>query len=362
MRERVAIVGTGIVGRAWAISFARGGCETRLYDVAPEAVADALGAIDRNLVELEDLDLLGGASAGEVRSRITGASERAQALDGATHVQECVPETVAAKTAVFAWLDTGSDAEAVLASSSTGIPPSAFTEDLAGRGRCLVAHPINPPYLVPAVELVPAPWTEEAAMRRTRALMERIGQAPISMTREIEGFIMNRLQGALLQEAFWLVENGYASVEDVDRGLAQGIGLRWSFIGPFETTDLNAPGGVRDYVDRYGAMYLELARGRGAPAPWTGAILDAVETQRRAALPLDGIADRQAWRDRRLMALAAHKRKLVAEEGKASYHRAGVTGDGQSPKIDQRFETPSGMLAARRSGIRQSRRSRKMPR
>ncbi len=314
-RERVAIIGAGIVGRAWAISFARGGCETRLYDIAPDAVAEALGVIEQNLIELERLDLLDGASAGEVRSRITAAAERAEALDGASHVQECVPETVAAKTAAFAWLDTEADAEAVLASSSSGIPPSAFTEALAGRGRCLVAHPINPPYLVPAVELVPAPWTEEAAMRRTRALMERIGQAPISMAREIEGFIMNRLQGALLQEAFWLVENGYASAEDVDRGLAEGIGLRWSFIGPFETIDLNAPGGVRDYVERYGPLYLRIARGGGDPAPWAGAGLDAVETQRRAALPVDGIADRQAWRDRRLMALAAHKRKLAAEEG-----------------------------------------------
>ena len=315
MAERVAIVGTGIVGRAWAISFARGGCETRLYDVAPEAVDDALGAIDRNLAELERLDLLDGAAAGEVRSRISAPAERAEALVGASHVQECVPETIAAKTAAFAWLDAEADAEAVLASSSTGIPPSAFTEDLEGRGRCLVAHPINPPYLVPAVELVPAPWTEEAAMRRTRALMERIGQAPISMTREIDGFIMNRLQGALLQEAFWLVENGYASVEDVDRGLAEGIGLRWSFIGPFETIDLNAPGGIRDYVERYGPMYHGLARARGEPAPWAGAVLDGVESQRRATLALDGIADRQAWRDRRLMALAAHKRRLAAEEG-----------------------------------------------
>ena len=315
MVDRVAIVGAGIVGRAWTISFARGGCETRLYDVAPDAVADALGAIDRNLVELERLDLLDGAPPGEVRSRISAPAGRAEALDGATHVQECIPETVAAKTAAFAWLDTEADADAVLASSSTGIPPSAFTEKLAGRGRCLVAHPINPPYLVPAVELVPAPWTEDAAMQRTRALMERIGQAPISMVREIEGFIMNRLQGALLQEAFWLVENGYASAEDVDRGLAEGIGLRWSFIGPFETIDLNAPGGIRDYVERYGPMYLSLAQGRGEPAPWAGAVLDAVETQRRAALPVDGIADRQAWRDRRLMALAAHKRKLADGEG-----------------------------------------------
>jgi L-gulonate 3-dehydrogenase len=171
----------------------------------------------------------------------------------------------------------------------------------------LVAHPINPPYLVPAVELVPAPWTEPEVVERTRRRLATIGQAPIVMRRELDGFIMNRLQGALLHEAFRLVAEGYASTEDVDAGICEGIGLRWAFMGPFETIDLNAPGGVRDYVARYGGLYRTIAQSQTAAVPWSGELLDRIEAERRRRLPRADLADRQRWRDRRLMALAVHK-------------------------------------------------------
>ena len=105
-----------------------------------------------------------------------------------------------------------------------------------------MAHPINPPHIIPLVEIVPAPWTDPDAVTRTRALMEAVGQSPISTTREVNGFIVNRLQGALLGEAFRLVQDGVCSVADVDAAIADGLGLRWSFIGPFETIDLNSRG------------------------------------------------------------------------------------------------------------------------
>src|SRR5690606_2084294 len=119
------------------------------------------------------------------------------------------------------------------------IPASAFTEALKNRSRCLVAHPINPPHIIPLVEIVPAPWTDPAVVERTRALMNEVGQAPIQLTREVSGFVVNRLQGALLAEAFRLVENGVCTTADVDAAVADGLGLRWSFVGPFETIDLN---------------------------------------------------------------------------------------------------------------------------
>ena len=200
----------------------------------------------------------------------------------------------------------------MLASSSSALLPSAFTEGLAGRARCLVAHPINPPYLVPAVEIVPAPWTAPEVVERARALMEGIGQSPIVMAREIDGFVMNRLQGALLDEAFRLVADGHASAEDVDRGIRDGLGLRWAFMGPFETIDLNAPGGVRDYVARYDGLYERLAAGARSRADWTGEALDRVEAERRASLPEDRLAERQAWRDRTLMALIRWRRERGA--------------------------------------------------
>jgi 3-hydroxyacyl-CoA dehydrogenase len=202
----------------------------------------------------------------------------------------------------------------VLASSTSGILPSAFTAELPGRGRCVVAHPINPPYLVPAVEVVPAPWTTPETIERTRALMNEVGQSPIVMRRELDGFVMNRMQGALLHEAFRLVASGAVSAEDVDRGIREGLGLRWSFMGPFETIDLNAPGGVRDYVARYGPLYHTIAHEQAEPVAWAGALMDEVEADRRALLPADALGDRQAWRDRRLMALAAHKRARERDE------------------------------------------------
>ena len=153
------------------------------------------------------------------------------------------------------------------------------------------------------------------AVERTRAFMAECGQAPIVMQRELDGFIMNRMQGALLEEAFRLVADGYASVEDVDIGIREGLALRWSFMGPFETIDLNAPGGVRDYVERYQSIYERISPTQWRRVDWAGEVLDEVEADRRARLPADRLGDRQAWRDRRLMALAAHKRKAGREIG-----------------------------------------------
>lgn len=311
---RVAIVGAGLIGRAWAIVFARGGAEVAVHDADAGAARAALAFVDDVLCDLEGNDLLAGQAPAAVRARIRAADALGDALDGAAHVQECTAEDVAVKRAVYAELDAAAGPEAVLASSTSGILPSTFTEALTGRARCLVAHPINPPYLVPAVEIVPAPWTDPQAVERTRALLEQVGQAPIVMRRELEGFVMNRMQGALLHEAFRLVASGAVSAEDVDRGLRDGIGLRWSFMGPFETIDLNAPGGVRDYVQRYGPLYHAIAKEQAAPAEWEGELLDAIEEERRAALPASALGERQLWRDRRLMALAAHKRAREAEQ------------------------------------------------
>jgi 3-hydroxyacyl-CoA dehydrogenase len=157
------------------------------------------------------------------------------------------------------------------------------------------------------VELIPAPWTDEEVVLRTQALMTALGQEPIRTTREVPGFVLNRLQGALLNEAFKLVQDGIVSVEDVDKTIREGLGLRWAFMGPFETIDLNAPGGVADYIHRYGPMYYEMAQTQSKPREWDEESTSRIERQRRLLLPEDRLQARQAWRDRRLMALAAHK-------------------------------------------------------
>jgi 3-hydroxyacyl-CoA dehydrogenase len=309
--QKIAIIGSGFIGRAWAISFARAGYAVALWDEKAGAVDQALRYIDMLLPDLAGNGLLRGARATEVRGRVSPASSLEDAVTGAVHVQENTPENVELKKEVFARLDAHAGPDTVLASSTSAILPSRFTAGLPGRARCIVVHPLNPPYLIPAAEIVPAPWTDAAVVIRTAALLREAGHAPIVMQRELDGFVMNRLQGALLEEAFRLVAEGYASVEDIDIGIREGLALRWSFMGPFETIDLNAPGGVRDYVERYEQVYRGIAA-TALPRPdWRGSFLDGVEAERRKRLPADKLQERQAWRDRRLMSLAAYKQQAA---------------------------------------------------
>jgi L-gulonate 3-dehydrogenase len=307
--SKVAIVGAGFIGRAWAISFARAGHAVALWDEDAAAPGAALTYIEGLLPDLAAQDLLNGHSAADVLARMRSVAGLDEALAGAEYVQENTPEKVEIKRAVFARLDADAAPGTILASSTSALLPSSFTESLAGRARCIVVHPLNPPYLIPAAEVVPAPWTDTDVIARTASFLRDAGHAPIVMKRELDGFVMNRLQGALLEEAFRLVASGHASVEDIDIGIREGLALRWSFMGPFETIDLNAPAGVRDYVERYGALYKHLHSTAQGRADWNGAVLDTIEAERRKRLPASKLQDRQAWRDRHLMALAAHKRR-----------------------------------------------------
>ncbi|WP_027052118.1 3-hydroxyacyl-CoA dehydrogenase [Mesorhizobium erdmanii] len=311
----VAIVGSGFIGRAWAISFARAGHEVRMWDPSPAATGGARDYIEGVLGDLAANDLLRGQSVDTVLGRIAIVAELAEALAGAVHIQENTPENLDVKRKVFSLIDSLAGTETVIASSTSALLPSKFTDHLQGRHRCLVVHPINPPYLIPAAEVVPAPWTSAETLERTRAFLIDAGHAPLVMKRELDGFIMNRLQGALLEEAFRLVADGYASVEDVDIGIRDGLALRWSFMGPFETIDLNAPGGVRDYVDRYQGIYSNIFPQMLRRVDWAGEVMKTVEGERSRRLPREGLGERQVWRDRRLMALAAHKKKSDQEFG-----------------------------------------------
>ncbi len=312
---RVAVVGSGFIGRAWAIAFARAGHNVALWDQDPAAPSKAIDFIAAILPDLAANDLLNGAGAPTILSRLHPEPDLAVALATVEHVQENAPERLDVKKALFAELDRLAPKSAILASSSSALLPSSFTEALPGRERCLVIHPLNPPYVIPAAEIVPAPWTSPEVVERARAFFQAAGQAPIVMKREIDGFVMNRLQGALLEEAFRLVADGYASPEDIDIGLREGLALRWSFMGPFETIDLNAPAGVRDYVERYQGIYINLFGQMQRRVDWAGPVLDEIEKARRAKIPADGLVERQRWRDRQLMALAAHKRRAARDIG-----------------------------------------------
>lgn len=312
---KIAVIGCGLVGRAWAISFARGGMQVALWDQNEDAPKNALEYIADILRELAANDLLNGATPTDVLGRINIADSLADALNGAIYIQENTPEMLDVKRAVFAELDALADPNAIIASSTSAILPSAFSEGLKGRHRCLVAHPLNPPYLIPAVELAPAPWTSEETLATTKSILEAADHAVITMRRELDGFVMNRLQGALLEEAFRLVDRGYASTEDVDVALREGLALRWSFMGPFETIDLNAPAGVREYVERYQGIYVPIFEQSDWRSDWAGPVLETVEKERREKLAAKDLLARQIWRDKQLIALMAHKKQTKKDLG-----------------------------------------------
>jgi 3-hydroxyacyl-CoA dehydrogenase len=300
----VAIIGSGLIGRAWANVFARSGWQVRLWDPDPAVREAAPGLVADSLRDLARHGLVKDAAA--AASSVSSREFLEDAASEADFVQENGPETLASKVETFVRLDRVAPAGCVLASSTSAIVASRFTEDLPGRARCIVGHPVNPPHLVPIVELCGAPWTSDATRARAREVYESIGQVPIDVLREVDGFILNRLQGALLAEAFRLVGEGYCTPQDLDKTLSHGLGRRWSFLGPFETIELNAPGGIPDYCSRYTGFYRKL---QAEPAPadvWDRQNWSKVVAAWGSTPGPGDIAQKTLWRNERLAALAAH--------------------------------------------------------
>jgi L-gulonate 3-dehydrogenase len=304
--RQVAIVGTGLIGRAWAAIFARAGWNVRLTDPHEPTLKNAIDLIRNELHALARHGLADDPDGAVVRLSVARSLEAA--VDGVEFVQENGPELLEQKKTIFAELDRLAPPTAVLASSTSAITASRFTEALPGRSRCLVGHPVNPPHLVPLVELCGAPWTSPDTIDRARQVYQEIGQVPVTVKREINGFVLNRLQGALLAEAFRLVGEGYISAEDLDHTVKDGLGLRWSFLGPFETIELNAPGGIADYCERYTGFYKELAATSAGPEVYQSPNADRVIAAWPHQPTSERIAKLTQRRNERLAALAAHKR------------------------------------------------------
>ncbi|MBX2882652.1 MAG: 3-hydroxyacyl-CoA dehydrogenase [Granulosicoccus sp.] len=303
----VAVIGAGLIGRGWSVVFAQAGWDVRLYDTDVTALENAPSAIARQAQLMADHGLIDEVDL--ITSNIRTETDLSKAVDGVSYVQECGPEKEDIKQELFADLDRLTPPDAVLASSTSAIVASRFTGNLKGRERMLVAHPVNPPHLVPLVELAPATWTAPETVERARKIMIDVGQTPILVKKEIDGFILNRLQVALLNEAVRLVEGDYVSPEDLDKTVRDGLGLRWSFMGPFETIDLNAPGGTRDYAERYSPFFHRIVESQSTDPDWEGETLTTIDAFNREHLELTEIPARSDWRDNRLAALRAHKDK-----------------------------------------------------
>lgn len=306
-QRTVAIIGAGLIGRGWTIVFARAGWQVKLYDVNVAALDVAREAIAVQLKMMATLELC--ADTDNILNKITYEADLEASLQSVDYVQECGPEELEAKCSLFTELDRISSSATILASSTSGFMPSEFTAHLQGRNRALVAHPVNPPHLVPLVEISPSAWTDPAITQKVHDIMTAVEQTPITVQKEIPGFILNRLQGALLNEALRLAQGGYATAEDIDKTVRDGLGLRWSFMGPLETIDLNAPAGIADYAQRYGSMYREMAKAQAVAPDWDAKAIARLEESRREILDVGSIDERQVWRDNRLAALIAHRSK-----------------------------------------------------
>jgi len=300
----MAIVGAGFVGRAWALVFARAGWHVQVSEPGDQ-VRQQLPALLKTMAE--ELVAAGLALDAEtITARIRIFDRLEDALQGVSFVQESGPELVEIKQAIFAELDRLAPPDAILASSSSAIVASRFSEALPGRARCLIGHPVNPPHLVPVVELCGAPWTSSKAVARARDIYHSVGQVPVTVNREIEGFVLNRLQAVVLTEALRLVADGVVSPQDLDHTMKDGLGLRWSFMGPFETIELNAPGGIADYAGRYGPTFARIAADVPDADVWTPAKIERLVAAwgKPDAASLKAKID---WRDKTLAALMAHK-------------------------------------------------------
>ncbi|MEN4477918.1 3-hydroxyacyl-CoA dehydrogenase [Mycolicibacterium cosmeticum] len=290
----VTILGAGSIGVAFAILFATNGFDVTVYDPVEAALPRAAEDLALRLEQL-----------GTDTDRVTFTTDLPAALAGAGFVQECAPERADLKRTLLQRAAALTDADIPLVSSSSAIVASTLVEGLAPQiaARVLVGHPGNPPYLLPVVEVVPSPVTADAIVADTVAVYRSAGLRPVLVRREVEGFVFNRLQGALLREAYCLVRDGVATVDDIDEVVRSGLGLRWSFMGPFETADLNTRGGIASHAAKMGPAYERMGAERGQHDPWTPELVAEVTAQRRALLDLQDWDQRVRWRDRKLIEL-----------------------------------------------------------
>ncbi|XP_019303568.2 lambda-crystallin homolog isoform X1 [Panthera pardus] len=311
----VVIVGSGLIGRSWAMLFASGGFRVKLYDIEQQQVTNALENIRKEMTFLEQSgSLKGSLGAQDQLSLISGCLNIQEAVEGALHIQECVPENLELKKKIFAQLDQIIDDQVVLSSSTSCLLPSQLFAGLAHVQQCLVAHPVNPPYYVPLVELVPHPETAPATVDRTHALMRKIGQSPVRVLKEMDGFVLNRLQYAVISEAWRLVEEGIVSPSDLDLVMSDGLGMRYAFIGPLETMHLNAEG-MLSYCDRYSEGMKHVLKTFGPIPEFSGATVEKVNQAMCLKVPADPehLAARRRWRDECLQRLAKLKRQMPSQ-------------------------------------------------
>ncbi len=238
MVREAAVLGAGVMGHGIAQLYATAGAAVRLHDVSAEALASGLRAVEGSLALLVEEGVLEAGQASRIRARIRPATDLDLALRGAEVVTECIPEVLSWKRELLDRVERVVDGDALVFSNTSTLPVAGLGEGALHPGRMAVTHFFNPAQLVPLVEVVPHPAMGAERVERTLAILRAIGKFPVLLRRDVPGFIANRLQAALVREAFHLLELGVAGPEEIDAVVTAGPGVRWPFLGPIETADL----------------------------------------------------------------------------------------------------------------------------
>ncbi|MGA2127257.1 MAG: 3-hydroxyacyl-CoA dehydrogenase NAD-binding domain-containing protein [Xanthobacteraceae bacterium] len=297
-RPRIAIIGAGTIGASWAAGFLAHGFEVAAHDPAPNSERFARRFIDN---AWQALSRLGVVRPGASPDRLTFHGDAAAAVDGAEFVQESGPEREDLKIALFAELDAVMPAEAILASSSSGLLISRLQSRCRHPERCVLGHPFNPPHLIPLVEVIGGARTAPATIARAMEIYTAIGKKPIHIRKEVRGHVANRLQAALWREAVHLVAEGVVSVSDADAAIAHGPGLRWALMGPHLTFHLaGGEGGMAHFMSHLAAPMQSWIDDLGNPRLTPDVqkvIIDGVAEEAAGR----SVADLERWRDEKLI-------------------------------------------------------------
>ncbi len=301
--KRVAVVGTGVIGASWVAYFLAHGLDVNATDPSPGAEARLRDAVAQHWPTLERFGLSAGASVDRLRFH----DSLEDAVSVADFVQENGPERMDFKIDLFRRMDAAAQPETILASSSSGLAISGVQSGCAHPQRVVLGHPFNPPHLIPLVEVIGGEQTSAEAVARAMAFYAAIGKRPIHVKREVKGHIANRLQAALWREAFHLVDQGVASVADIDTAIAHGPGLRWAVMGPFMNLHLSGgTGGIAHLLAHLGGPIEDWWKDLGTPS-MTAALRQQVTDGVADALGARSIAELEAARDHLLLDLIRAK-------------------------------------------------------
>jgi 3-hydroxybutyryl-CoA dehydrogenase len=260
----VAVIGAGVMGHGIAQLFAGAGTAVSLHDADPAALAAGLRAIEESQALLVEEGALPAADAGAARARIEPALDLDEALQGAELVTECIPERLEAKQALLARVERAVAPAALVVSNTSTLPVARLAAHAVRPERFAITHYFNPAQLVPLVEVLPHPAMPPPRAAELMAILRALGKRPVLLRRDIPGFVANRLQAALMREAFHLLDAGVVDPGDLDQVMTEGPGVRWPFVGPVETADLGGLDVWRRVLDN---LAPELCRDERAPAP-----------------------------------------------------------------------------------------------